>query len=182
MPTPEEQLRTMLANLEADSGKPVSWWFDVIDQSGLTKHGQKVAYLKSEHGLGHGYANTLVHLATQRTEVGNETVDLVGAQYRGKEQLRPIHDAVITAVSGFGDDVEIAPKKTSVSLRRSKQFALIEPATKTRVDIGINLKGDEPTERLLAAGGMCTHKVRVSDVAEVDDELIGWLREAYERA
>jgi hypothetical protein len=172
----------MLANLEADSGKPVSWWFDVIDQSGLTKHGQKVAYLKSEHGLGHGYANTLVHLATQRTEVGNETVDLVGAQYRGKEQLRPIHDAVITAVSGFGDDVEIAPKKTSVSLRRSKQFALIEPATKTRVDIGINLKGDEPTERLLAAGGMCTHKVRVSDVAEVDDELIGWLREAYERA
>jgi len=182
VPTPEEQLRTMLANLEADSGKPVSWWFDVIDQSGLTKHGQKVAYLKSEHGLGHGYANTLVHLATQRTEVGNETVDLVGAQYRGKEQLRPIHDAVITAVSGFGDDVEIAPKKTSVSLRRSKQFALIEPATKTRVDIGINLKGDEPTERLLAAGGMCTHKVRVSDVAEVDDELIGWLREAYERA
>ena len=78
--------------------------------------------------------------------------------------------------------MEIAPKKTSVSLRRSKQFGLIEPATKTRVDIGINLKGDVPTERLLAAGGMCTHNVRVSDVAQVDDELIAWLREAYERA
>ena len=182
MPTPEEQLQTMMANLEADSGKPVSWWLDVIDQSGMTKHGEKVAYLKTEHGLGHGYANTLVHLATQRAEAGSETVDLVDAQYRGKEHLRPIHDAVIAAVSGFGDDVEIAPKKTSVSLRRSKQFAVVEPATKTRVDIGINLKGDEPTDRLLAAGGMCTHKVRVSDVAQVDDELVGWLREAYERA
>ena len=182
MPTPEEQLQTMIANLEADSGKPLSWWLDVVDQSGLAKHGEKVAYLKSKHGLGHGYANAVVALAKQRSEGVAGSDDLVEAQYRGKEQLRPIHDAIIAAVTDFGDDVEVAPKKSSVSLRRSKQFGLIEPATKTRVDIGINLKGDEPTERLLAAGGMCTHKVRVSDVAEVDDELIGWLREAYERA
>jgi hypothetical protein len=182
MPTPEEQLQKMMAKLEADSGHPPDWWLDRVDESGLAKHGEKVAFLKSEHSLGHGYANALVHLATSRAEGDPGSDDVVDAQYHGKEQLRPIHDAVIAAVSGFGDDVEIAPKKTSVSLRRSKQFALIEPATKSRVDIGINLKGDEPTERLLAAGGMCTHKVRVSDVAEVDDELIGWLREAYERA
>ena len=172
----------MIANLEADSGHPLDWWLDRVDESGLAKHGEKVAFLKSEHGLGHGYANAVVALAKQRSEGVAGSVDLIDAQYRGKEQLRPIHDAVIAAVEGFGNDVEIAPKKTSVSLRRNKQFALIEPATKSRVDIGINLKGDGPTERLLAAGGMCTHKVRVGDVAAVDDELIGWLREAYERA
>ena len=182
MPTPEEQLRTMLANLEADSGKPVAWWLDQVDQSGLTKHGEKVAFLKSEHGLGHGYANTLVHLATQRAEGGAGEADLVAAQYQGKEQLRPIYDAVVAAVQDFGDDVEVAARKTSVSLRRSKQFGLIEPATKSRVDIGINLRGEEATDRLLSDGGMCTHKVRVSDVAEVDDELVGWLRAAYARA
>lgn len=182
MPTPEEQLQKMVAKLEAEFGHPLDWWLDRIDESGLTKHGEKVAFLKSEYGLGHGYANSLVHLATRRAEGDSDSEDLVDAQYRGREQLRPIHDAVVDAVKGFGEDVEIVPKKTSVSLRRSKQFALIEPATKTRVDIGINLKGDEPTSRLLAAGGMCTHKVRVSELAEVDDELIGWLREAYERA
>jgi hypothetical protein len=182
MSTPEEQMQTMMANLEADTGKPVSWWLDQVDQSGLAKHGEKVAFLKSEHGLGHGYANALVHLATQRAEGGSFEEDLVEAQYRGKEQLRPIHDAVVAAVRGFGDDVEVAPKKTSVSVRRSKQFALIEPATKTRVDIGINLKGEAGTDRLIEVGGMCTHKVKVSGVAEVDDQLIGWLREAYARA
>ena len=182
MPTPEEQLQKMMAKLEADSGKPVSWWLDVVDGSGLAKHGEKVTLLKSEYGLGHGYANALVRLATQRQEGGNGEDDLVTAQYQGKEQLRPIHDAIVAAVRWFGDDVECAPKKASVSLRRSKQFALIEPATKTRVDVGINLKGDPPTDRLLEAGGMCTHKVKLSDVAEVDDELVGWLRDAYERA
>lgn len=180
MPTPEEQLATMIANLESNSGKPLEWWLDVVDGSGLSKHGEKVAFLKTEHGLGHGLANAVVHLAGRRQEDGDD--DPVDAQYQGKEHLRPIHDAVVAVVSGFGDDVEIAPKKASVSLRRSKQFALIEPATKTRVDVGINLKGEPPSDRLEAAGGMCTHRVRLTDVSEVDDELMGWLRQAYERA
>ena len=111
MPTPEEQLQTMIANLEADSGKPLSWWLDVVDRSGLTKHGEKVAYLKSEHGLGHGYANAVVALAKQRSEGVAGSDDLVEAQYRGKEQLRPIHDAIIAAVTDFGADVEIGAQE-----------------------------------------------------------------------
>jgi hypothetical protein len=89
---------------------------------------------------------------------------------------------LIKVVSKFGDDVELAPKKAGVSLRRSKQFALIEPSTKTRIDLGITLKGIAPTDRLKVVGGMCTHKVGVTSLDQVDDELIGWLRDAYERA
>ncbi|MGB7449335.1 MAG: DUF5655 domain-containing protein [Ornithinimicrobium sp.] len=105
-------------------------------------------------------------------------MDLSEAQYADREQLRPIYDAVLTLMASFGDDVEVAPKKASVSLRRAKQFALVEPATKSRVDLGINLTGAEPTQRLKAAKGMCTHKVAIPDV-----ELVGgWLRLAYEAA
>ena len=82
----------------------------------------------------------------------------------------------------FGNDVELAPKKAGVSLRRSKQFALIEPTTRTRIDIGINLNGISPTDRLKAAGGMCTHKVALTRLDQIDDELAGWLRTAYQQA
>lgn len=120
----------------------------------------------------------VAHSALQRRASTDAPVDLSEAQYADREQLRPIYDAVLTLMASFGDDVEVAPKKASVSLRRAKQFALVEPATKSRVDLGINLTGAEPTQRLKAAKGMCTHKVAIPDV-----ELVGgWLRLAYEAA
>jgi len=44
-------------------------------------------------------------------------------------------------------------KKGYLSIRRSKQFAIIQPSTATRVDVGIQLKGVEPTGRLEPSGG-----------------------------
>ena len=75
--------------------------------------------------------------------------------------------------------------KSYVSLRRSKQFALVQPSTRTRVDLGINLKGDDPAGRLEASGSfnaMVSHRVRLTEADEVDAEVTGWLREAYDRA
>ena len=68
------------------------------------------------------------------------------------------------------------------ALRRSKQFGTVGPASGGRLEIGLNLKGVEPTGRLEASTGMCTHRVRLSGPQELDDEVRGWLREAYERA
>ncbi len=70
-----------------------------------------------------------------------------------------------------------------MSLRRSKQFA-IGPGTNTRVDVDLNLKGTPGTEGLQEQrpGGMCTHNVRVTAAAEVDPELLGWIRQAYDAA
>ena len=110
----------------------------------------------------------------------------VAAQYGGgKEGLRPIYDKIIAAVQSFGDDVEVSPKKAYVSLRRSKQFGIIQPSTKTRVDVGINLKGRDATDRLENSGSfnaMVSHRVRLAEAGDVDEELIGWLRDAYEGA
>ena len=111
--------------------------------------------------------------------------DLIEAQYSNKEDLLPIYDAIIEGISGFGDDIEISPKKSYVSLRRSKQFALVQPSTKTRVDIGIKIKDCEPAGRLEAAGSwnsMVSHRVRLTDVNQVDEELLSWLRMGYEQA
>lgn len=184
--SPEEMAAAMLANLEDKTGKALEDWLDVTRSSGLKKHGQIVKLLKSEHGVTHGYANLIAHATLQGDAPADSGEALVAAQYAGpKQALRPIYDALVECVATFGGDLEIAPKKSYVSLRRSKQFALIQPSTRTRVDVGLNLKGRQPGARLEASGSfnaMVSHRVRLSAPAEVDDELAGWLRAAYDDA
>ena len=177
---------TMIRNLQEKTGKSMDQWVEVVKGLGPKKHGEIVKFLK-DSGMGHGYANLVAHTAAGL--VGADAPapdDLVAAQYAGdKAVLRPMYDQLIKEVGTFGKDVEIAPKKTCVSLRRSKQFALIQPSTKTRLDVGLNLKGVAPSGRLEASGAfsaMCTHRVRVESPDHVDKALIGWLREAYEKA
>jgi predicted transport protein len=142
-----------------------------------------VAMLKAEHNLGHGNANRIAIEARQADAGGAPSAeDLVASQYAGRnEALRPAYDAVIAIVRKFGDDVELSPKKAYVSLRRRKQFGQVGPAS-GQLEVCLNLPGKEPTERLTAISGMATHRVRVADSSGLDDELIGWLREAYDRA
>ncbi len=184
---PNAQLETMIANLEKKTGKSLADWVALGQKSGLDKHRALINHLKGEHGLTHGYAN-LIALQVLDANKGGATGedDLVANQYDGgKAGLKPIYDALIEAINGFGSDVELSPKKAYVSLRRKKQFGLIQPSTKTRVDVGINLKGEEPSERLEASGSfnsMVSHRVRLGSAADVDNELIGWLQQAYEAA
>ncbi|MCK6503676.1 DUF4287 domain-containing protein [Myxococcota bacterium] len=195
MSTPEQQLETQLRNIEARLGRSRADLFAFVHAAGERKHSELVALCKAELGLGHGDANTLVHCAKQShgaaiaAELGAQGQDPADAWYAGKKAaLRPVHDAVLAAVAalggGPGGAVEHAPKKTYVSLRRKKQLATVGPATATQVEVGFNLKGVEGGDRLqaLPPGGMCTHRVRLSSVAEVDAELVAWLRAAYEQA
>lgn len=185
MATPEEQTAAMIARLEENTGRRLDEWVSIARASGLEKHGEIVKHLKAEHGLTHGYANLVAHEYRGSAASHLPSGDLVAAQYDGKEGLRPICDRITDEVRGFGSDVELAPKKAYVSLRRKKQFGLVQPSTKTRVDVGLQLPGVDPEGRLEASGSfntMVSHRVRVSAVEEVDDELIGWLRRAYEAA
>ncbi|HEX6728885.1 MAG TPA: DUF5655 domain-containing protein, partial [Pyrinomonadaceae bacterium] len=152
--------------------------------SKLTKAREILNFLKAEHGLTYGYAN-LIALKSLGSDAGSSNAEeLIGTQYSGaKAQLKPIYDALLDEVQKFGHDIEVAPKKAYVSLRRKKQFACFQPSTATRMDVGINLKGIEPTKRLELSGSfnsMVSHRVRVTSIAEVDKELIGWLRKAYD--
>ena len=187
----DKAFETQLKNIQTRTGKTLDELFSLIRQSGLQKHGEIRDMLKTSLGMGHGDANTLVHNYMKAAEGTSAPAagitasgDVLDEIYSGaKAGLRPIHDSLMTAINGFGP-FEIAPKKGYVSLRRKKQFAMIGPATKTRVEVGLNMKGVEATPRLLAQppGGMCPYKVNVMDAAEVDPELIAWIRQAYEGA
>lgn len=178
----EKALQTMIDNMPAKTGKSLEEWKVVLKTKNFTKHSEGVKYLKSEHGVTHGFANTIVTLSK---EENNAPTDLVATQYKGKESLFPIYEKLISVVKTLGDDVKIVPKKGSVSIIRKKQFTLIKPATKKRIDLGLKIKDKAITERLEKSGpfgSMCTHRVRLTTVEEIDNELIKWLKEAYSKA
>ncbi|QKK08052.1 MAG: DUF4287 domain-containing protein [Planctomycetota bacterium] len=191
--SPDEMAASMIANMPEKTGKSLEQWLKLARAAqkkapaDLAKHGQIVKFLKSEHGMTHGFAGLVAHKVLE-SDAGSaaDTGDLIDAQYAGaKADLRPIYEAIMKGVGSFGKDVEVAPKKAYVSLRRKKQFAIVQPSTKTRVDVGINCKGREPTARLEASGSfnsMVSHRVRVEDVGQVDKQLLGWLRDAYKDA
>lgn len=172
----------MIDNVPAKTGRSLEEWFALLSAANLDGHGKSVAWLKAEHQVSHGFANLIVTLY-RRSRDGSPAVDLVDAQYAGaKAALRPLYDRLVAEARALGDDVEVAPKKTGVSLRRKKQFALVEAPSRTRLQVGLNL-GDKPgTDRLRTSSGMCSHRVDVAEEAQVDGELLGWLREAYDRA
>ena len=125
------------------------------------------------------------HKAKKSDAASHDDQDLLTNQYKGKEALKPIYDKLIAEIDKIGNDITKTPKKSSVSIIRKKQFTLIKPATKTRIDLGLKLKGKPTTDRLENSGPfgtMCTHRVRLSSVEEVDNELLEWIREAYEMA
>lgn len=175
----------MIANLEANTGRSLDQWVGAALASGHAKHGQIVAWLKADHGLGHGYANLVAHKALASDAGSLADDELTAAMFAGpKAAMRPAYDKAADFVRSLGE-VEFAPKKGYVGLRRNKQFALLQPSTKDRLDVGINLKGVEPEGRLEKAGSwnaMVTHRVRVGSADEVDAELEGWLRRAWEAA
>ena len=178
----DKALQTMINNMPEKTGKSLEEWKKVLKAKNFEKHGIAVKFLKEEHGVTHGFANSIVSLSK---EDKSSSDDLVNTQYKGKEALLPIHDAIVTLTKSFGSDVTIVPKKTTVSIIRKKQFALIKPATKSRVDLGLKFKDKPTTSRLENSGpfgSMCTHRVRLSDVSEIDSELKNWLMEAYEAA
>jgi predicted transport protein len=182
----DEAIETMKQNLAAKTGRSLEAWVTLVQKQKQQKHGQIVAWLKADHDLSHGYANLIANHALAAA-VGTITEDeVLLAQYMGaKAALKPIYDALEKIVAGFGKDIEFAPKKTYVSLRRSKQFALIQPSTATRMDIGINLQGVPVSERLEASGSfnaMVTHRVRIENLKQIDAELKGWLKQAYDAA
>jgi hypothetical protein len=182
--TPEQMAAAMIANLAEKTGKDLDQWLAVVKKFGEAPHGQIVKRLKSEHGLTHGYANLVAHSFRNAGSGQPDDEALVDSQYSGaKAALRPVYEKLVSAVSKFGEDVVIAPKKSYVSLRRNKQFGLVQPSTRTRVDVGIHLPGRTATSRLETSGSfnaMVSHRVRLGDIDQVDAELIKWLKEAYD--
>jgi hypothetical protein len=156
MATVKDAIETMKQNIASTTGKTVDAWIAASRKSGFAKHG----------------------------DGGDD--ELLTAQYAGaKQALAPIYEHLVSVLKKLGPDVEIAVKKNNVSIRRTKQFALLQPSTATRLDVGLILKGVKPTDRLEAAGSfnaMFTHRVRIGSIRDVDADFKAWARQAYEAA
>ena len=181
-------VQTQLENIQKKTGKSLDQLYSWLHSTGLEKHGQLRDAAKSDLGLGHGDANTLVTLFRRSTGAAKAPAATADAAVDGlyvgvKASLRPVHDRVMAAIDEFGP-FEIAPKKAYLSLRRKKQFAMVGPATTTQVEIGLNVKGLAGGSRLKEQkpGGMCQYKVRIGSPEEVDGELADWIRAAYDAA
>jgi predicted transport protein len=175
----------MISNLQQKTGKSLAEWIEIINQQPFTKTSDKVKYLKSTFGLGHGYAGLIIyHAKVEAAGKSDNPEELLEKQYQGKEQLKPIYDKLLSEVIKFGADVEIAPKNSYVSLRRNVQFAMLTPATKVRFEVALKLKNQEPNGILeaLPKNGMCTHRIKLSSVEDISNEVIGWLKAAYDKA
>jgi predicted transport protein len=182
----QKAIQNQLKNIETSTGKSIAEWSLILKTSGIQKHGELVNFLKTQYGLGHGNANTLVHTAMQsHADAANNETDWLEAQYQGKENLRPLYENLIGKINAFGKDVELSPKKAYMSIRRKKQFAIIQPSTKTRLDLGLNMKGIDAQGMLELAGSwnsMCSHRIKLDENTVIDDKLLAWVKQAYEQA
>jgi predicted transport protein len=181
----DKNVASMIENLKAKTGNTLEEWKVIINQQSLSKHGEIVKYLKETHDIGHGYAAEIgLKVLGSDADSAANTDDFLTSQYKGKENLKPFYDKLIAEIQAFGGDFEIAPKKTYVSLKRKKQFVILNPASKTRFEIGFNLKGVAPIGRLEAEKPMaiCSHKMNLTDISDIDQEVIGWIRKAFDNA
>jgi hypothetical protein len=185
MTTVEDALRSQIRNIEAKYGRPIGSWIDLVRTRRMTKHGEILAMLKTEYSMSHGDANRIALVARDAvTGSGPPTGgDPASDLYAGKLVImRPVHDRLMAAVNSLGKDIEVAPKRGYVSLRRAKQFGMIQPYV-GRVDVGLILKNEPVGGRLEKnPNAMFTHRVRVSRPDEVDAELVAWLQRAYTAA
>jgi hypothetical protein len=145
----EKAVVTMVENFKEKTGYSLAEWKIILAEKGLTKHGEIVKFLKETHNITHGYASEigLKVLGSDADSTAN-TDELIVNQYKGKEHLMPMYEKILAAVKTFGSEFEIAPKKAYVALRRKKQFIILNPASKTRFEIGFNLKGTEAKGKL----------------------------------
>jgi predicted transport protein len=181
----EKAVATMLEKLKEKTGRSLDEWKTLLSEQKMSKHGEIVKFLKDTHGVSHGYASEIALKALGSDADSTADTDaLIVSQYTGKEHLKPFYDLLISKIEEFDGEFEIAPKKTYVSLKRKKQFVLLNPASKTRFEIGFNLKGVEPEGKLEAEkpNGICSHKTNLSNIDEIDEEVIGWIKMAFDRA
>jgi hypothetical protein len=183
-------LKAYLDNIQAKTGKPPKDFQELAEKKGLLREGVKtgeiVAWLKDDFGLGRGHAMAIVLMIKSATEPRVSKNDQIARHFTGnKSGWRKPYDGLINKVKQFGSDVSVSPTNSYISiLRKGKKFAVVQITT-DRLDIGIKLKGISSKGRLLDSGtwnSMVTHRVRITNIKELNAEIIKWLKQAYDAA
>ena len=180
-------------DLPAKTGRSLDQWLKFIKKSGPKTEAERREWLKKEHGLGTNSAWWLAERAEGKAQWdGDPEAYLRNAQeyvekmFEGsKANLRPINDPLLKLGLSMGKDVKACPCQTIVPLYRKHVFAQIKPATQTRIDMGFALKDLKATGRLIDTGGFAkkdriTHRIPITSLADIDDQVERWLKHAYE--
>ena len=183
-----------VTELKTKTGRTLEEWMKHIKKNGPKTEQERREWLKTEHGLG---TNTAWWLTERAEGKGAETADPelylktaeqdVEKMFAGKKAtLKPIYDALLKLGLKVGKEAKACPCQTIVPLYRNHVFAQIKPTTQTRIDLGFALGDMKPTGRLLDTGGFAkkdriTHRIPISSLSEIDDEVMHWLKVAYDR-
>jgi hypothetical protein len=186
-------VQNALAALKEKTGRNLDEWIAFIKKEGPPTEKERRDWLKSKHGLGTNYSWWLAERAEGKGEEDGDPQKYLEAAARyveemyagGKSGLRPIHDKILELGRKLGKDVKVCPCKTIVPLYRNHVFAQIKPTTHTRIDLGFALGNKKATGRLIDTGGFAkkdriTHRIPITKLSEIDDEVKGWLQMAYE--
>jgi len=188
VPDPEEMLEAVSASMAARTGRTLDQWVALVrDTSGVDPLDQNAVrrWLKDVHGVPQNSQWAIADAAARAAGwVRPSTDEYADQQYQGrKAALRPVFDAVRDAALALGDDVTMEGRSTYVPFVRARQFAAVAAATATRVDVGLRFTEPPASARLqpAKAPGQATHKVALTSVDDVDDDLRALLRAAYDQ-
>jgi hypothetical protein len=187
-------MQKWVAELKPKTGRTLEEWLELIKKEGPPTEKERREWLKTKHGLG---TNTAWWFAERSVGKGEETGDVdhylsaaatyVEDMYAGKkEHLRPIYDALLKVGLGIGKEAKACPCQTIVPLYRNHVFAQIKPTTQTRIDLGLALGNMKTPKRLIDTGGFArkdriTHRIEITSLKDIDEEVKRWLRVAYDR-
>lgn len=177
-------LQAYIETIQAKTGKSVDDIRALAAGQGFTKLAPLRDWLMAELGLGHGHASMLAKLLLDPGSFERPDSERVDGQYAGKKaHWRPLYERLLAEVEQLGPDVGTDASDAYVSfVRGGKKFAIAQPSTADRFDLGIKLKGEPASGRFEEAGKwnpMVTHRVRIADPAQVDAEVLAWIARAY---
>ncbi len=185
--------KAMIGNLEKNTGRRLSDWVELLRDQGPKEASDQMIWLKQLYDMGKNTAQIVVDHASQRREDYDDASYLLHAQgyvetmFAGpKSALLPLYERLMDVGYGLGSDVRACPCKTIIPLYRLHVIAEIKPTTRTRIDFGLALRryaGSLPARLLETAGlrdtNRITHRIAISTLADIDDELTHWLTVAY---
>lgn len=174
-----------LQQVKAQTGKTPADLKLLAAAKGLVLDSEIVDWLKTEFDLTHGHATAISRVIT----VGNaprNNKELVAQYFQGaRADWKPAFQELEAKIRQFGPDVAVIVDKTAVHLQRNKQMFGLITIDGPNMNIGIVLPGAPVTEIYQAANNRqpdITHRVQLVTQQQIDDELITWLRQAYDRA
>lgn len=187
MTSPSDMMDAVTESMKERTGKTLEEWVFAVQASGVDPLNQKAVrnWLKTEHGVLQNSQWAIADAAAREAGWVRPSVEgYIDSQYQGeKAALRPVFDTLREIIESMGEDVTVEGRGGYTPFVRKRQFATVQASIKTRIDLGLRFK-----EALISAllstkslPGQSTHKISLTTLEEITDEVKGLIRMAYDQ-